>query len=88
MEPHLNNSTDSVRIELTNVQMEALFLAMEKLAKKKRRLILANHPPEYWDNYLNRVKQRREGIREEKRARIRETWTPELQEQLRRLRGR
>lgn len=68
MELNLNNSTDLGRMELTADQIEKLFSAMQKLAREKRDLIIANHPPEYWENYRNAVKRR---------ARIRQEWMRE-----------
>lgn len=66
MELNLNNSTDSGRVELTADQTEKLFSAMQKLAREKRDLIVASHPPEYWENYWEAVKLRRARIRQER----------------------
>ena len=61
MELNVNTGADSGRMELTTDQREKLFFAMQKLAEEKRYRILANHPPEYWENYLEAVKRRRLG---------------------------
>lgn len=59
MELDVNNSTDSGRFQLTPDQLDRLRPAMEKLVRQKRDRILANHSPEYWENYRNAVKRRR-----------------------------
>ena len=59
MELNVNNSTDSGRFQLTPDQLNRLRPEMEKLAREKRNRILANHPPEYWENYRDAVKRRR-----------------------------
>ncbi|SDF79622.1 hypothetical protein SAMN04487996_112219 [Dyadobacter soli] len=62
MELNINTTTNSGRIELTADQREKLFSAMQKLAEEKRALILANHSPEYWENYRNAFQRRRLGV--------------------------
>jgi hypothetical protein len=59
MELNVNNSTDSGRIKLTADELERLRPAAEKFAKEKLDCIIANHSPEYWENYWNAVKRRR-----------------------------
>jgi len=62
MELNVNKSTDSGRIQLTAEELERLRSAAEKFGKEKLDLIIANHPPEYWENYWNAVKRRRARI--------------------------
>jgi hypothetical protein len=62
MEFNINNGTDPGRIQFTGEELESLRSAMEKLAKEKWDCIIANHPPEYWENYWNAVKRRRARI--------------------------
>lgn len=59
MELNVNNGTDTGRIHLTTDELEKLRSAMKKLAKEKLDSIIANHSPEYWENYWNAVKRRR-----------------------------
>lgn len=63
MELNVNNGPDSGRIQLSTDELERLRPAMEKLAKEKLDRIMANHSPEYWENYRNAVKRRRMRLR-------------------------
>ncbi|MDR6804311.1 hypothetical protein J2Y45_001580 [Dyadobacter sp. BE34] len=59
---NVNNNADSDRIQFTSDELEKLRIVAEKLGKEKLARIVANHPPEYWENYWNAMKRHRLGM--------------------------
>ncbi|SEI38815.1 hypothetical protein SAMN05216327_101141 [Dyadobacter sp. SG02] len=66
MKSEVINNTSSGRIEFTAGELERLRLAARKFGREKLDRIIANHPPEYWENYWKAMEERRAGIRQER----------------------